>query len=165
MNPLQSTKRFVAIALGACALFFTATAASAQCCSSDAGATLTAKTDEACCGSADKKAAASEGQVARIALIFHADWCGNCKVLEPTIAAAREKLEADDVLFVTLDFTDDQTRAQAELLAKALGLGEILAEQGGRPGMLLVVDGKEKKVLDTFTRQHDAEAIYAGLSR
>ena len=100
---------------------------------------------------------------AKYAVIFHADWCGSCKALAPKVMAAKEKVKDKPVLFVILDLTNDATKAQAALLAKALGLGEIYAAQGGKTGVMLIVDGKTGEVVETINRTHSTEAIVASL--
>ncbi|TVR52128.1 MAG: thioredoxin [Puniceicoccaceae bacterium] len=105
---------------------------------------------------------ASEAKPAKpeaVALIFHADWCGSCKAMEPVIKEARQELGDARALFVTLDLTNDETRRQAELLAAALGLGDIYAERGGRTGAMLVVNRATGKVVETVTREDDAAAV------
>ncbi len=41
-----------------------------------------------------------------VALIFHADWCGSCKAMDPKIKEARKDLGDASALFVVLDLTD-----------------------------------------------------------
>ena len=47
-------------------------------------------------------------------VLMYADWCGSCKALDPKIRQAREeaKLDIQDVLFVTLDLTDEIAKHQ-----------------------------------------------------
>ncbi|MEM8937221.1 MAG: thioredoxin family protein, partial [Pseudomonadota bacterium] len=40
-----------------------------------------------------------------LAVLSYADWCGNCKVLDPKIKAAQAANAFDGVEFVTLDYT------------------------------------------------------------
>jgi len=85
-----------------------------------------------------------------IAAVFHADWCGKCKQMEPsamkTMASyARNK----DVKFVKFDLTSDSTKAQSAKLAARNGITPVWNSYQ-KTGMVLLVDGKTRRVVDTI---------------
>ena len=94
-------------------------------------------------------------------ILFYADWCGSCKVLDPAIVKARGKSDLDNesVLFVRLDLSDATKRHQSSLIAHALGLGKFYKDNGGATGFMLLVDAETKEVISTVTKKSDAKAI------
>ncbi|MEM7082873.1 MAG: thioredoxin domain-containing protein [Pseudomonadota bacterium] len=100
-------------------------------------------------------------QPALYSVLFYADWCGSCKVLDPAINKARSQADLDNerVLFLTLDLTDDTRRHQSGLLANALGIGEYYAKNEGRTGFMLLVDARTGKLYSRVTKAMDADAI------
>lgn len=106
-----------------------------------------------------------------LAVYAYADWCPNCKILSPEVAAARQEAGLDQkaVLFVTLDLTDKAKIHQSILHAQALGIGEFLKAQGSGTGYVAVLDAKSKEELFRFNRDDKAaviaEKIQAGLEK
>jgi thiol-disulfide isomerase/thioredoxin len=106
---------------------------------------------------ADEAASQQKPQV--VGLIFYADWCGTCKVLEPRIDEVKKELTDKPVLITRVDLTDEATRAQSQLFANWVGLGEIYREQGGATGFMLLIDPEEQKVIQRIGAQHTEEQI------
>ena len=96
-----------------------------------------------------------------LGVLFYADWCGSCKVLDPEIQKARGKsnLDHEPVLFVRLDLTDATQRYQAGLMASSLGLGDFYEKNAGATGFMLLVDAETKEVISMLTKTMDAAAI------
>lgn len=94
-------------------------------------------------------------------VLFYADWCPSCKLLDPKIERARVKAELDQqpVLFVRFDLTDADTTAQSELLAESLGLSEYLERNGGKTGYAVLVNAETGDQVSRFTRQMSEDAI------
>ena len=90
-----------------------------------------------------------------------AQWCPNCKILDPKIAEAKElgALKEKDVLFVRMDFSDKPSIYQSKMLAVALGLEDFLKENGAGTGYLALVDAASGEELQRFTRDANAEVI------
>ena len=94
-------------------------------------------------------------------MLFYADWCGSCKILDPAIQKARGQSDLDNepVLFVRLDLTDATKRYQAGLMANALGLSEFYDKNAGATGFLLLVDAESKEIIKRLTKTMDAKSI------
>ncbi len=106
-------------------------------------------------------ASAEKEQPEVLGVLFYADWCGSCKVLDPEIQKARGKSDLDNepVLFVRLDLTDATRRYQSSLMATSLGLGDFYKENAGATGFMLLVDAETKEVISMLTKKMDAAAI------
>ncbi len=78
-------------------------------------------------------------------VILHADWCGACKKLEPTIAELKQQY-GERLNFVELDVTNEETTAQAAKTARRLGIGNFF-EMNKKKSSLVAVVGKKGKVL------------------
>lgn len=89
---------------------------------------------------------------------FHADWCGSCRAMGPVLEDLTNKLDGTPVLFVELDFTNNTTRHQANLLANALGIGEIV-KNNNATGFLLVIDSKTKEVKAKLTKEQTVKEM------
>lgn len=101
----------------------------------------------------------------RIAALFYADWCGSCEVLDPKIEEARAGLDEDaKTLFVTFDMTDESSKAQSAMLAKALGLGAVYEAHAPTTGYLLVLDAADKSILHRLTKTDDVATIRTQLA-
>lgn len=88
----------------------------------------------------------------------HADWCGSCKALTPRLKALGKTLEDKAVLFVTLDYTDEQTSAQATMLAAGLGIRDAIAEHNST-GTVLLIDADTHKIAEKFSVSSNDEMI------
>lgn len=96
-----------------------------------------------------------------LAVLFYADWCPNCKILDPKIAEARETgaLDKKNVLFVTMNFTDKTTIHQSLLLARALGIDDYVRAQGSGTGYLVLLDAGTKQEVGRFDRESSTADI------
>ncbi len=92
-----------------------------------------------------------------IAAVFHADWCGKCKQMGPSAMKTMASYARDkDVKFVKFDLTDDSTKAQSAKLAARNGI-EPVWNSNQKTGMVLLVDGKTRKVVDTIVSTDSQE--------
>lgn len=78
-------------------------------------------------------------------VLLHADWCGACKKLEPTITELKEQY-GGRLNFVELDVTNEETTTQAAKTAQQLGIGSFF-ETNKKKSSLVAVVGKNGKVL------------------
>ena len=106
------------------------------------------------------EAAAAEARAPEAMLVvFHADWCGNCKVLGPKVSnEVLPEVTGEPLLMVELDLTDSKSN-QAEYMLAALGLSDLWEKYGRKTGFALLVDAETKEVLQTFTRQSQPEVM------
>lgn len=88
-------------------------------------------------------------------VLFYADWCGSCKALDPKITQARQEamLDTQDVLFVTLDLTDDVTKHQAALMAATLGISDVYESNAGKTGFMLLLNAENGEKLSQLTKK------------
>ena len=94
-------------------------------------------------------------------VLFYADWCGSCKALDPKINQAREesKLDTQDVLFVTLDLTDDTTKYQAAMMASILGINDVYKNNAGKTGHMLLINAENGEKLSQLTNKLEVSEI------
>lgn len=93
-----------------------------------------------------------------VGLLFYADWCASCKVLEPKLNEVKKQFMDQPIYFTRVDMTDDSTQKQSGMLAEWVGLGEIYREHAPKTGFMLLIDPQTKKVLSKLTKtQSEAE--------
>lgn len=94
-------------------------------------------------------------------VLFYADWCGSCKALDPKVTQAREmaKLDTQDVLFVTLDLTNDITKHQAALMAATLGISDVYENNAGKTGFMLLLNAGSGEKLAQLTYKMEVSDI------
>lgn len=91
----------------------------------------------------DKMAARSDAKPTVV--LLHADWCGACKKLAPTIAELKQQY-GDRLNFVELDVTNEETTAQAAVKAHELGIDKFFKANQKKSSLVLVI-GANKKLL------------------
>lgn len=94
-------------------------------------------------------------------VLFYADWCGSCKALDPKVTQAREeaKLDTQDVLFVTLDLTNDTTKHQAAMMAATLGISDVYESNAGKTGFMLLLNAESGEKVAQLTNKMEAADI------
>ncbi|MBL4707700.1 MAG: hypothetical protein JKY48_04590 [Flavobacteriales bacterium] len=94
---------------------------------------------------------------------FHADWCGSCKAIGSALEDLTNKLDGKAALFLELDFTNNTTRHQSNMMASALGIEKIVLENNGT-GFILVIDSKTKEVKAKLTKAQSAKEMGSQIS-
>jgi hypothetical protein len=94
-----------------------------------------------------------------VGLMFFADTCASCKVLEPKIQAVKGEFVEQPILFATFDHSNDATKLQAAMLAAGLGVGDIYKAQEKASGFLILVDAKTKAPVGKLTRDMSEDDI------
>ncbi|MEM7610649.1 MAG: thioredoxin domain-containing protein [Pseudomonadota bacterium] len=96
-------------------------------------------------------------------VLFYADWCGSCKTLDPKLTKAKADSDVgqSDILFVRLDLTDKATKHQASLLASALDLDGVYAENAGKTGYLAIIDADTGKTVNRVFKNMSVDEITA----
>ena len=83
-----------------------------------------------------------------VVAIIKADWCGICRKLEPTMAELMKEY-GENINFVVLDVTNDQTTAEAAAIAKKYGVEKFFAANKGKTSTVAVFDAKHKQLFKT----------------
>jgi len=99
------------------------------------------------------------------AVRVHADWCPNCRALDPKVERVIASDSWDGVTFVRIDYTR-RDRAAVFAEADSLGIGEAIRAHfagGIKTGLLLIVDIDSQTVIDTMTHKETEAAITARL--
>jgi thiol-disulfide isomerase/thioredoxin len=107
----------------------------------------------------------SDKELNVLAVRMYADWCGNCKALDPKIDAIKPGFRNGDILFMRLDQTEDFDTAQSEIMARLLGIGDIFTEYKGKTGIMLLIDSDTKKLLEVINHRMSEEEIAATLKK
>jgi len=81
-----------------------------------------------------------------IAVQMYADWDSGSKRLSQRISSARDNLDGRKVQWVKADITD-RTNPVGKRTLEKMGLGEIFARYGGKPGIIVLVDADTNEVL------------------
>jgi len=116
-------------------------------------------------GTVSLAAAADPVEPKVVGLMFFADTCASCKVLDPKIQAVKGEFVEEPILFATFDHSNDGTKAQAAMLAAALGVGDIYAAQEKASGFLVLVDAKTKQPVGKLTRDMSEDDIKAEINK
>ena len=106
-----------------------------------------------------------EDDPAIYAVVFAAEWCGKCKILEPKLMPVMQSMmEDENVQFVMLDFTNQETTSASEATAGSLDLAEIYDANKGKTGFVLLIDADSGEVLDTILSNDDTAGIRSKIS-
>jgi len=90
---------------------------------------------------------------------FTADWCPNCKILDPNLDAALLALGDDRVAHVELDMTDPKRTQVAFDRVNGTVLGGVYGDYVGVTGLAVMVAADSGRNIDCATRVMDSEAI------
>ena len=94
---------------------------------------------------------------------LHAEWCENSKGLNTLYNNLKNRFDGEEVLFITLDFTNNTTKHQSQLLAMAIGVYDSV---GGydETGQLLLMTARGKNVIKTFTKEQNFQEVETFIS-
>lgn len=115
-------------------------------------------------GAQDKPQAGTEKPKV-VGVLFYADWCASCKALEPKLNEVKKQVMDQPMYFTRVDLTDDCTKKQSGMFAEWVGLGEIYREHAPKTGFMLLIDAKEKKVLDKLTKTQSEAELRAAMEK
>ncbi len=95
------------------------------------------------------------------AVRVHADWCPNCRALDPKLETVAASQAWDGVSFVRIDYTARNAEAVfAE--ADTLGIGDALRSHfaaGIKTGQLILIDIASQEVVGVLTHHETPETI------
>ena len=105
-------------------------------------------------------ALAEEAEPAEVVAVkFWHRTCPACREIDPRYAEVRDDFEEKPVLFVTFDMSTDETRAQSQMLAESLGIGDLYRDNFGVTGFVVLVDAESRSEVGRLTTQHDQGAM------
>lgn len=108
-------------------------------------------------GEASRPVASSEVAAVRV----YADWCSNCRALDPKVDAVAASGDWDNVSFVRIDYTKrDKDAVFTE--ADRLGVGPAIRAHfagGIKTGQLLLVDVQSQAVISLVTHEETEAGI------
>jgi len=91
-------------------------------------------------------------------VMFRADWCAPCKIVEPNITRALNTLRDPSIEYVTFDITDP---GRSELSAHRAFDRQIVPQYNswmGVTGFAAIIDGDTKRTLGCVNMMYDAES-------
>lgn len=97
------------------------------------------------------------------AVVFYADWCGNCQALDPKVMQVWPSFADEPIEMVKLDFTDAATTEAAEALAAAHGLADVYAADAGRTGFIVLIDAETMEEVGRIGARDSVDEIRAKL--
>lgn len=80
---------------------------------------------------------------------IYATWCGECRVIAPTLSDIRTQYK-NAINFVVLDVTDRKSMQKAEASAKRLGLTNFLKENRKNTSTVAIIDPTTGEILKQF---------------
>lgn len=99
---------------------------------------------------------------------FTADWCPNCRIIDPRIAEALERFPEGEIEYVELDMTEtrrtspavrDQTIADAIMLAGEHKAAYLWDWYGGLTGISVIISADNGEPISCIMRPLDVEDI------
>ena len=93
------------------------------------------------------------------AVVFFADNCSACKVLDPKMQKAMKAINTDKIDVVKFDFSSKETIEATKILATDRELGGLLQKSGAKTGFVTLV-GADGQIIDTIGK-NDTEAEIA----
>ena len=99
-----------------------------------------------------------------IAIKFHADWCGSCKLMGSTFEELQQKHDTLPVLYLVLDHTRRYDRDQSAFHMQSLGLDKIWERHGGKTGFVLLVDPETKSIVGRLTHENTLKEMGSTIS-
>lgn len=94
---------------------------------------------------------------------FTADWCPNCRILDPALEEALSTLDTPQIDHIVFDLTDaDRTRETFEKINGTI-LGGVYGDHIGVTGLVVMVAADSGETVDCATRIVDASGIRASI--
>ncbi|MGJ8564915.1 MAG: thioredoxin domain-containing protein [Alphaproteobacteria bacterium] len=92
-------------------------------------------------------------------VVFRADWCGPCRILEPRLRAALSNLNDRKIEYVEIDISNQPL---SEIGAHKAFDRNIVAQYNqwlGITGFAVMIDADTKRTLGCVNKTYDAEAM------
>lgn len=94
-----------------------------------------------------------------VSVLFYADWCGSCKILDPKVEKARENKAAEGIEFIVLDMTDKNSIANSRQVAEEQDLSPLLQKYGAATGFMVIYDRTNDDILSVVGSGSSPEEI------
>ncbi|MEE9273502.1 MAG: thioredoxin domain-containing protein [Robiginitomaculum sp.] len=92
---------------------------------------------------------------------FRADWCGPCKIVEPNLARALNKLKDPSILPVLIDISDTARSEHSANAAFDYNIAKQYNQWFGTTGFAAIIDADTKQTLGCVNMMYDADAMAA----
>lgn len=92
-------------------------------------------------------------------VMFHADWCGPCKVVEPNLKHALEALRDPSIEHIVIDITYPHTSERSAHLAFDRNIVRQYNEWMGVTGFAAIIDADTKNTLGCVNLMYDASSM------
>lgn len=90
---------------------------------------------------------------------FTAEWCPNCKILDPKVDGALSEFDEDDVEHIVLDMTDGDTRLDAFDEVDGTVLAGVYGDHLGVTGIAMLTAADSGEKIGCATRVHSETEI------
>ncbi len=108
----------------------------------------------------------ARAEVADIQLVsFTAEWCPNCKVLNPKMEQALDRFSPSEVEHVVLDMTDDTARFASYDLVDGTILAGVYGDYLGLTGIGILTAPDSGEKIGCIDREHSVEEIVSIISK
>ncbi len=94
---------------------------------------------------------------------FTADWCPNCKVLDPALYKALENVDKSRVKHIAFDMTTPAKTNQTFDLVNGTVLAGVYGDYLGITGVVVMIAGDSGEKIDCATRLVSSEVIEASI--
>lgn len=111
---------------------------------------------------ANARLAEAAGDAEVLVVAMHADWCGTCKALGPQVKEAMGRLGDAPIKFVKADLTEKSNPVGQQALTD-FGLEDLYARNGGKTGVLYLVDAQTGEVIQRLAGVNDDKVIEAAV--
>jgi len=98
------------------------------------------------------------------AVVFFAENCGSCKILDPRMKEALTIINEDKVDVVKFDFSNKEAIEATKALASKKGLDATLQKYGARTGFVILVDHNGEEI-DRLKVDHDTSEIAVKMAK
>jgi len=88
-----------------------------------------------------------------------AEWCPNCKILDPRINEASQRFNDGSIERVELDFTNNTTMSDAFQKVNGTFMAGVFADYAGLTGLAVLVSADSGEKIDCINRTMTTDAI------
>ena len=112
---------------------------------------------------AGASAQAEEAGAKPVIAKIHADWCGTCTKLNPTMVEL-EKRVGDEAIVVNLDVSDKDAVARSAAEADRLGIRKFFDAYKSKTGTVGIIDA-DGKIVQIYKGELDVDKYVSALER